>query len=204
MKLIISFIFLCIFFSSDSTLAYGDETPTQSEGYSLIKEDKLPVVRDANYDVEVFVSGLEWPTTMTFVGDDILVLEKNSGNVRLIKDGELVKEPVINFNVDFLAEKGMLGITSSGSVVYLYLTEVDPTTKTTIGNHIYKTEWDGSVMKNPILIKNLPFGERGVHNAGVFTNGLDGKIYAIIGDVDRQGILQNYDADEFEYTSVLI
>jgi uncharacterized protein YjbI with pentapeptide repeats/glucose/arabinose dehydrogenase len=203
MKLIISFIFLCIFFSSVYTLAYGDETPTQSEGYSLIKEDKLPVVRDANYDVEVFVSGLEWPTTMTFVGDDILVLEKNSGNVRLIKDGELVKEPVINFNVDFLAEKGMLGITSSGSVVYLYLTEVDPTTKTTIGNHIYKTEWDGSVMKNPILIKNLPFGERGVHNAGVFTNGLDGKIYAIIGDVDRQGILQNYDADEFEYTSVI-
>jgi len=203
MKLLFSFVFLFIFFSSVYTLAYGDETPTQSEGYSLIKEDKLPVVRDASYEVEVFVSGLEWPTTMTFIGDDILVLEKNSGNIRLIKDGQLAKEPVMNFNVDWLAEKGMLGITSAGSTVYLYLTEVDPTTKTTLGNHIYKTEWDGNDLKNPILIKKLPVGERGVHNAGVFANGLDGKIYAIIGDVDRQGILQNYQADEFEYTSVI-
>ena len=200
---LISFVILCIFFSSIYTLSYGDESPTQSGAYSSIKEDKLPVVRDANFDVEVFVSGLEWPTTMTFVGNDILVLEKNSGNIRLIKDGTLVKEPIMNFNVDWVAEKGMLGITSSDSIVYLYLTEVDPATKTTLGNHIYKIEWDGNTLKNPVLIKKLPFGERGVHNAGVFANGLDGKIYAIIGDVDRQGILQNYHADEFAYTSVI-
>lgn len=200
---LISFIISCIFLSAISILVYGDESPTGDSAYQLIKENKLPVVRDANYIVEEFVTGLKWPTTMTFVGEDVLVLEKNTGNVRLVKNGELVKEPVMHFNVDFLAERGLLGIISSDSTVYLYMTEINSTSKTTLGNHIYKAEWDGNNLNNLTLIKKLPFGERGVHNGGVFAHGSDGKIYAVIGDADHQGILQNYHKGEPDNTSII-
>ncbi|MEK6877019.1 MAG: hypothetical protein AABZ49_00125, partial [Thermoproteota archaeon] len=49
-----------------------------------------PVLKDPDYVVEKFVSGIEnSPTTMAFVGDDILVLQKTDGKVRLIRDGVL-------------------------------------------------------------------------------------------------------------------
>ena len=35
-----------------------------------------PIIYDDDYIIEKFVSGLNFPTTMTFVGEDILVLEK--------------------------------------------------------------------------------------------------------------------------------
>ncbi|MEK0343584.1 MAG: hypothetical protein QQN52_08280, partial [Nitrosopumilus sp.] len=71
--------------------------------------------------VEKYVSDLCCMiTTMTFVENDILVLEKSTGVVRLIQDGILQDKPVLDVNVDSAGEKGMLGITSVGSTVYLY------------------------------------------------------------------------------------
>ena len=51
--------------------------------------DYSPLTNNPNLKIEKFVSDLQWPTTMDFINDDILILEKNSGNVRLIKNGEL-------------------------------------------------------------------------------------------------------------------
>jgi len=181
----------------------GNESPTGESDYQLIQGKDFPIVRDANFVVEEYVEGLEWPTTMTFVGDDIIVLEKNSGNVRLIKNGILQDEPIKKFNVSNLAERGLLGVISSESTVYFFLTENNSTLNSVIGNRIYKSDWDGEELKNFSVIKNLPFGERGVHNAGVFTKGLDNKIYAIIGDADQKGILQNFHMGKSNNTSVI-
>ena len=183
---------------------FGNESPAGEESdYQLIQNKDFPIVKDVNFVVEEYVEGLEWPTTMTFVGDDIIVLEKNSGNVRLIKNGILQDEPIKKFNVSNLAERGLLGVISSESTVYFYLTEKNPISNSVIGNRIYKTNWNGEKLENFSLIKNLPFGERGVHNAGVFTKGLDDKIYAIIGDADQKGILQNFHTGESNNTSVI-
>jgi len=184
-------------------IIFADESPTTDSTYQTIKENRLPIVKDSNYIVEEYVSGLDWPTTMTFVNDEILILEKNTGNVRLIKNGKLMEEPIKKFNVNFIAERGLLGIISSNSTVYFYLTEKDPNSNNVIGNHIYKAEWDGKNLIDFSLIKKLPFGDRGVHNAGVFAKGLDEKIYAVIGDVDQQGVLQNYHIGESNDSSVI-
>ena len=64
-----------------------------------------PILKDQDYVVEKFVSGIEnSPTTMAFVGDDILVLQKTDGKVRLIRDGVLQVDPVLDVNVGGLAE----------------------------------------------------------------------------------------------------
>ncbi|MGQ0791534.1 MAG: PQQ-dependent sugar dehydrogenase [Nitrosopumilaceae archaeon] len=149
-----------------------------------------PVLTVQDLAVEKYVSGLCCSvTTMTFVGDDILILQKSDGVVRLIKDGVLQAKPVLDVSVNSIGERGMLGIASVDSLVYLYFTEANADGGKPLGNRIYKYEWDGSALINPILLKELPSAD--FHNGGAMVAGLDDKVYAVIGDTGRYGLLQN-------------
>ena len=140
--------------------------------------------------VEKYVSDLCCMiTTMTFVEDDILILQKSDGIVRLIQDGILQNKPVLDVNVDSAGEKGMLGITSVGSTVYLYYTEANEDGGKSLGNRIYKYEWTGDSLINPELVKELPSNIS--HNGGAMVVGLDDQVYAVIGDTLGYGLLQN-------------
>ncbi len=151
--------------------------------------------------VEKYVSNLCCLiTTMTFVGDDILILQKNDGVVRLIQDGVLQDEPVLDVNVDSVGEKGMLGITSVDSSVYLYFTEANEDGGESLGNRIYKYEWNGDSLINPILLKELPSNVS--HNGGAMVTGLDDKVYAVIGDTLQYGLLQNKPLEWLKGTDV--
>ncbi|MEJ2260730.1 MAG: PQQ-dependent sugar dehydrogenase [Nitrosopumilaceae archaeon] len=185
MKLVV-FAVMCIIGLSSSNLAFGE-----------------PTIFPQDLAVEKYVSGLCCSiTTMTFVGDDILILQKVNGQVRLIQDGVLQEKPVLDVNVDFIGEKGMLGITSVGSSVYLYFTEANKDGGESMGNRIYKYEWDGSSLINPILLKELPSNVS--HNGGAMVSGQDGKVFAVIGDTLQYGLLQNKPIDWLEETDLEI
>ncbi|MDN5846123.1 MAG: PQQ-dependent sugar dehydrogenase [Candidatus Nitrosocosmicus sp.] len=66
-------------------------------------------------DVDLYVEGLSFPTSMTFVDKNtILVSEKDQGNVRLISNGILQKDPIYTIkNISNEKEQGLLGITSA-------------------------------------------------------------------------------------------
>lgn len=50
--------------------------------------------------VELVVGALSSPTSMAFVdSQSIIVLEKNSGEVRLVSNGELKEEPILKLDV---------------------------------------------------------------------------------------------------------
>ncbi|MGH9953849.1 MAG: hypothetical protein ACRD5J_19715, partial [Nitrososphaeraceae archaeon] len=76
--------------------------------------DQLPsLTKDhrANIMVDLFAEGLSHPTSMAFVDNaTLLVLEKDTGIIRKITDGILEKEPVLQLNVDSIAERGLLGM----------------------------------------------------------------------------------------------
>jgi glucose/arabinose dehydrogenase len=147
-----------------------------------------PILYDDNLILEKYDSEFGWGyTTMTFVGNDILVLEKD-GFVSLIRDGIIQQEPVLEVSVDSDQEKGLLGITSVGSTVYLYFTE-DDKDGNILGNRIYKYHWDGDKLINPILLKELPSND--YHNSGAMVTGLENQVYAVIGDTGKYGPLQN-------------
>ena len=140
-----------------------------------------PFVNDPNFLVEEYVTGLDRPTTMAFVGDDLLVLEKDTGNVRVIKNGVLQNEPVIHINVNNYWEYGLLGITTKDSTVYLYFSASEIHGGNPIANQIFKYTWNGETLQNGILVKELPVNKRGAHSAGAMETGLDGTIYAVKG-----------------------
>ncbi|MGD9672761.1 MAG: sorbosone dehydrogenase family protein [Candidatus Nitrosocosmicus sp.] len=62
--------------------------------------------------IDLIAKGLSLPTSMTFVGNNsILVLEKDRGNVRLISNGVLQKDPIYTVeNISNEKERGLLGI----------------------------------------------------------------------------------------------
>ncbi len=156
-----------------------------------------PELGSEGFVSEEYVTGLSLPTKMTFINDDILVLEKNSGFVRHITpDGILKEEPILVLEVATLAESGLLGILSKDNFVYIYYTVAGNEGKLPDGNKVVRYTWTGSDLIEPILIKELPANSKtGYHNGGAMALGNDGTVYAVIGDFNntgRSGVLQNF------------
>lgn len=188
-------ISLIIFFSASIVSASGQE--------NLI-DDPLPVLIEPNLKIEKFVSGLDWPTTMTFVDNDILVLEKNNGFVRHIKNGVLQEKPVLDVEVNGIGTTGLLGITSKGSEVYLFFTEAVHDGGEIIGNHIYKYSWDGHELTNGILIRKISQGDIGPeHHGGPMITHIDGTVYTVTGNNNQKGRNQNFPSGKIDDTSAI-
>ena len=163
--------------------------------FQVLPDSNPPSISDSSLKAEKVITGLESPTSMAFSDDggDIIILEKN-GRVRLVSDGVLQPNPIFSTVVRNETERGMLGvaignISGTTKSVFLYYTEADGAQTR---NRIYKYEWDGiGSLTGGSLILDLP-GEPGTnHDGGKMTIGPDGMLYAVIGDLNRVGVLQN-------------
>ncbi|MCD6037878.1 MAG: putative quinoprotein glucose/sorbosone dehydrogenase (modular protein) [Nitrososphaeraceae archaeon] len=150
-------------------------------------------ISDNALNVEAAVEGLASPTSMVFLDDNnILVLEKE-GSIRLVSNGILQEQPILQVPVNTESERGLLGVAlSNGSngnqgTVFLYYTEEDP-----LRNRIYKYQWNGETLINPSLILDLPAEPGPNHDGGKIIIGPDGYLYAVLGDLNHDGQLQNF------------
>jgi glucose/arabinose dehydrogenase len=153
-----------------------------------------PTINDPALKVETVFTGLVRPTSMAFLGpNDILVLEKNTGNVHRIMNGQMLPQPLLHANVATQVERGMLGIavTRNGptTYVFLYYTEASGGVDNSIGNRLYRYELANNQLINPKLLLDLPAipsnpnSVRFEHNGGKLVVGPDNNVYLIIGDV---------------------
>jgi aldose sugar dehydrogenase len=163
---------------------------------------------DNDLRIEPFTNGLDQPTSMTFVDDHIiLVLEKDTGMVRVVNNGTLEKNPALRIGVDPKAERGLLGIdilmrdsgrTKIDNYVFIYFTEEinQNSEEDSVRNRVYRYNWNGTDLFNPVLLLDLP-GEPGpYHNGGKIKIGPDGQLYVVIGDLTSPStILQNHVPD---------
>ena len=160
-------------------------------------------VTDPALQVTEVVGGLSQPTAMAFIGPgDILVLQKGDGRVRRVINGVLQPGQVLDVAVDSSSERGLLGIAihpdfPTSPFVYLYYTESSTGSDTSsspapLGNRVYRYTWNGSTLVGPQLILDLPVTPGPNHNGGTMTFGPDGKLYVVIGELNRNGQLQNF------------
>jgi aldose sugar dehydrogenase len=166
----------------DVNAAIGDETAT---------------IRDPNLNIETVAEGLEFPTTMAFLGtNDFLVLEKEKGTVQRIVNGKMLPEPILDVNVGASQERCMCGIAISTSTpghtyIFLYFTETESADKEDvlqgndpIGNRLYRYELVNDKLVNPKLLLDLPATPGPRHNGGAVVIGPDNNLYIPIGDID--------------------
>lgn len=166
-----------------------------SEGNDTLK----PYILDPDLEVQLVTKDLEFPTTMAFLGpDDLLVLEKNKGTLERVTNGIKKSEPLLDVNVSYLQERGMLGIAvvnnqsdNSDPLVFLYytksLTQEDEKSSNNftnnVSNHLYRYELiNDSKLQNPKLLLKTPPTWRSFHVGGDLLIGPDGNLYATIGD----------------------
>jgi aldose sugar dehydrogenase len=161
------------------------------------QEQKQPIINDPNLQAEIFVEGLSFPTSMAFIdNNNILILEKEEGTVRLISNGILQEQPVLKVDVDSNSERGLLGIAIMNNMVFLYYTESSSSSSEdneSLRNKVYKYQWneEEKILVNPKLILDLPAIPGPNHDGGKLTIGPDNYLYAVIGDLNHDGKLQN-------------
>ena len=189
-------------------LALAVVTPLILAGHAAAQ---APELVDPDLDVRVAVGGLAQPVSMAFIDrDEMFVLEKASGKVLHVKDGQ-VEDTVLDLPVNSASERGLLGIAlhpkfNRNGFVYLFWSEsntgADSDSLATVrlmGNRVDRFEWDDGELlfdRNIAQLRALQNDAtngvlRGNHDGGVLRFGPDGKLYVIVGDTGRRGQLQN-------------
>jgi aldose sugar dehydrogenase len=164
--------------------------------YQTAMAQQQPILNDPNLQAEIYVEGFSWPTSMAFIDkNNILVLEKEEGTVRLVTDGILQEEPILEVDVNSKIERGLLGIAiMNKDTVFLYYTEPSQSEDNELlKNRVYKYQWNEEKTKlvNPTLSLDLPAIPGPNHDGGKLTIGPDNYLYTVIGDLNHEGKLQN-------------
>lgn len=180
--------------------------------FVVLPDSSPPLINIPNSRVEKVVTGLESPTSMTFLDNsDLLILEKNTGRLRLVEDGHLQENSIYDVAVSSNSERGLLGIAivneanlNEDKTIYLYYTEQNASGE--IRNRIYRYHMSlESEISNGALILDLPGTPGPNHDGGKLAVGPDGMLYAVIGDLNRNGMLQNYpEGGDPDDTSVIL
>jgi glucose/arabinose dehydrogenase len=177
-------------------------------------EKELPMVYDQNLQIsQPTTEPLNFPTGVDFLGEnDMLIIEKNTGQVKRILDGQILNEPVLDVNVASESERGLLGIAILNTnviansdisptlevsqennlnnelvQVFLFYTETkDIDNGDILGNRLYKYDFINGKLVNPTLLLDLPFLPGPSHNGGVLEIGPDNNLYLVVGDINRE------------------
>ena len=156
-----------------------------------------PSISVPNLTAELVLDGLSSPTSIAFLNENNILLLEKEGSVRLISNGQLQPEPVLQLEgVESNNERGLLGIEVMDDKVFLYVTESGAQvegipTEGDLRNRVYSYTWDGTSLTNPQLLLDLPSGPGTNHQGGKLKIGPDNQLYVIVGEMQREGQLQN-------------
>ena len=164
--------------------------------------DESIILSDPKLKIELVTSGLDFPTTMAFLGpDDFLILEK-AGTVKRVTNGIILDKPLLQVDVSVKDERGLLGIAVSekkknladdngASIknnnishnVFLYYVVCEGK-NTGCENRIYRYDLDNknNVLINPKLLLSIPSFPDPAHIGGIIDIGPDNNLYVTVGN----------------------
>lgn len=157
-----------------------------------------PSIREPSLTAESVLDGLASPTSIAFLDENNILLLEKGGSVRLISNGQMQPQPVLQLEgVESNNERGLLGIDVMDNNVILYVTESGAQvegipTQGDVRNRVYSYTWDGTSLTNPQLLLDLPAGPGTNHQGGKLKIGPDNQLYVIVGEMQREGQLQNF------------
>jgi glucose/arabinose dehydrogenase len=191
---IIMLSFPILFFSFCNIYAQQNQ-PSDGNG------DESIILSDPKLKIELVTSGLDFPTTMAFLGpDDFLILEK-AGTVKRVTNGVILDKPLLQVDVSVKDERGLLGIAISEKKnlnddkgtsiqnnnishnVFLYYVVCEGK-NTGCENRIYRYDLDNknNVLINPKLLLSIPSFPDPAHIGGIIDIGPDNNLYVTVGN----------------------
>ena len=117
-------------------------------------------IKDPAVKVELVAEGLDYPTSMTFLGpSDFLVMENQKGTVQRIVNGDMLSEPILTVNVTDEVERCMCGIATknisdSVTFVFTYFTEAERGKLP--GERLYRYQLINNSLLTPKLLVDIP------------------------------------------------
>ena len=146
--------------------------------------------------LEVAYAGLDWPVAFTFAPDGrLFFVERYTGNIRIIEGGSVLPTPFYTIGgIVSQDDDGLLGLAlhpsfSTQPWVYAYYTFND-TANQTVYNRIVRIWASGDLGTSfEVVLDRIPAA--GIHVGGVIAFGLDGKLYAAVGDNFNRYTSQN-------------
>ena len=194
--------FPLLLFSFSNIYAQQNQNQNQNQNYPLSAENIT--LSDPNLKIELVASGLDFPTTMAFLGpDDFLILEKNTGNVKRFINGTMVEKPLLHVSSSIKDERGLLGIAISEknkndyknvlmvqnkdvthNVFLYYIVCKDMVKNTACENRVYRYDLDNknNVLINPKLLVRVPSFPDPSHIGGIIDIGPDNNLYVTVGN----------------------
>lgn len=164
-----------------------------------------PSLSDSSLRIEEVAKVFDFPTSLAFLGkDDIILLQKDSGDVIRLLDGN-VSHQLLHTDVSFRDERGLLGLAVSGdertdaknTSIFLYYTHCPKVsgqaqTSQNCGNYVYRYNLDSNnnTLTNPKLILSLPALPGPSHNGGKLLMDKD-NLFVTIGDLQPTAFDKN-------------
>jgi glucose/arabinose dehydrogenase len=144
--------------------------------------------------VEVVAENLVIPWSIDWTPDGMILFTERNGNLRIIQDGELTREPLLSLGVGGV-EGGMLGVAvdpdySENHFIYLYFTQNE--FLSTTNNLVRYQLTDGVLIENKVLLEGIPGGP--FHDGGRIQFGPDGKLYVTTGEAGNPDLSQDLDS----------
>lgn len=124
-------------------------------------------------------------TAMFIASDGRIFVAQQTGQLRVVQNGQLLATPFLTVTTDSTNERGLLGVTldpnfSSNQYVYVYYTVPSPA-----HNRLSRFVANGNVATaGETILLDLDSSADGEtsHNGGAIHFGLDGKLYIAVGD----------------------
>jgi glucose/arabinose dehydrogenase len=189
-----SLFIIFVLFNYNSNTIYAQQPQQQNEPQSIAGI----TMKGSNLKSQLVTSGLDFPTTMAFLGpDDFLILEK-SGTVKRVTDGRIVDKPLLHVDVNEKDERGLLGIAVSDikgsndtsainndtvSNVFLYYVICEGK-NADCKNQIYRYDLDNknNALINPRLLLSISSFPDPAHIGGIIDIGPDSNLYFTVGN----------------------
>lgn len=132
-----------------------------------------------------FITGLSDATAFAQAPDGRLFVAKQTGAMRVVKNGVLLPTPFLTLTVDSTGERGLLGVAfhpnfASNNFVYVYYTATTPNTHNRISR--FTANGDVAVPGSELPIADLSVLGATNHNGGAIHFGADGKLYVGVGE----------------------
>lgn len=150
------------------------------------------------YEASVLVDGLNVPWELVSVPDGRMFVTERPGTIRVIENGELATEPLIEFAAPFNeeGEGGLLGLAADPDFAvngYLYAYHSYLEDDGDIANRVLRLKVsDGKATIDKELLSDIPGGVN--HNGGRIKIGPDNLLYITTGERYEPELAQNEDS----------